>query len=129
MAESLSTTAGVLASAVSETSSKEQTVIQTSICSSSSSLADNIFEDGEKLASSNKDCAVESVPVLESNEVNTAMNNDIVCELLEAKDDIKIKTDSEYDDTKDNDVSDRLNRIRVIDSIFIKGEKEDKGIF
>ena len=52
------------------------------------------------------------------------MNNDIVCELLEAKDDIRIKTDSEKDVTKDNEISDRLNRIESLILYLLKEKTE-----
>merc|ERR1712030_76748 len=54
------------------------------------------------------------------------MNKDIVCELLEAKDDMKIKSETEIDVTKDNDISDRLNRIESLILYLLKEKKKTK---
>ena len=114
----LSTTSAVSYSAGLGIFSKEQTVVRSSPesnCSSSSSSADRIIEQIDELASTPKESDKISVPTLENHEVNTAIYEEIVCELLEAKYVMKIKTESENDVTKDktskNEISDRLSRI------------------
>ena len=109
-----------------DTSLKEQTNVQSlpsSNYSSSFSSNDNIFEK-VKIASPYKDSDIEAIPILESIEGNTAMKEDIVDELLKAKEDNNLKSDSKNVVTKDNEISDKLNRLESLILYLLKEKTE-----
>ena len=116
------TTAAVKDSAVKDTSIKKQTIGQTLTklnYSSSSSSADNVFEK-DKIASLNNHYIFEAIPALESVEGKTDIKEDKVDEVLKAKEDCNSKSVSNDVVTKDNEISDKLNRLESLILILLK---------